>query len=42
MFSRDSRYASQPVLEHTRPDGIKLRYALPRWVPSPDAFTVAR
>jgi hypothetical protein len=41
MFSRDSRYASQPVLEHTRPDGIKLRYVLPRWVPSPDVFTVA-
>jgi hypothetical protein len=40
MFSKDSRYANQPVLEHTRTDGVTLRYVLPRWVPSPDSFTI--
>jgi hypothetical protein len=40
MFSKGSRYASQPVLETARPDGIAVRYVLPRWIPSPDAFTV--
>jgi len=39
MFSKDSRYASQPVLEYTRSDGVTLRHVLPRWVPSPDDFT---
>jgi len=41
MFSRASRYASQPVLEHTRPDGVTVRYVLPRLVPSPESFGVA-
>jgi len=41
MFTPDSRYASQPVLDHVRADGVRVRYVLPRILPAPEDFAVA-
>jgi hypothetical protein len=41
MFAADSRYASQPTLDHVRADGEPVRYVLPRILPPPDTIQVA-
>ena len=41
MFTTDSRYAAQGVLDHVRADGEPVRYVLPRLLPDPEAATVS-
>ncbi|HMO77153.1 MAG TPA: hypothetical protein PKD48_17590 [Sphingopyxis sp.] len=41
MFTLTSRYATQPVLEADRGDGVTVRYVLPRLLPDPGDMVVA-
>lgn len=40
MFTADSRYAAQPILDHAIPAGEPVRYVAPRLLPQPDSFAV--
>ncbi|MEA3012189.1 MAG: hypothetical protein QOD42_734 [Sphingomonadales bacterium] len=42
MFSTDSRYASQPTLDHVRADGEPVRYVQPRILPQPEQAQIAQ
>lgn len=41
MFTSDSRYASQKLLDHTDPAGRPVRHVTPRLLPDPDAAQIA-
>jgi hypothetical protein len=41
MFTSDSRYASQKLLDHVRADGEPVRYVQPRILPPPEDAQVS-
>ena len=40
MFTADSRYAAQPILDHAGLDGEPVRYVAARILPPPESFAV--